>query len=469
MNELLQNNVLRAPSSDAKAMADRQDELRNPNQANLFGTDGIRARVGSFPLRPEDVTKLGRAIGIWATRTYGTTPKLMIGHDTRESAPLLLDAFSAGLLQSPCTLINVGTLPTPAIIKLTTLDKSVDGAIIITASHNPYQDNGIKIIDRVSGKISQMDEEAITQLFYEELNLNLPQNGILQQLTNAEQSYLETLTQYFPANFLEGKTIVLDCAHGATSILAPRVFSVLGATVHVINNAPNGRNINHECGAVHPEQVSTAVKTHTADIGFAFDGDGDRVVAVNKNGIIKDGDDLIALLSKHPNYAHESALCCTIMSNAGLAEFARINGKELIRTPVGDKHVSAALKKNKLLLGGEQSGHILLADFLSSGDGIFAALRICEVALGLDNWTLESFAHVAQIMINLPVQEKRDLGQPDIAAIIAAHTQQVGNGTLIVRYSGTENLLRVMIQHKDESHAKMVGESLVQDLKQILK
>lgn len=455
MNELLQN--------------ERIDQQNLSRQTNLFGTDGIRARVGTFPLTQDDVTKLGRAVGIWATHTYGAAPKLLIGHDTRESAGELLAAFSAGLLQSSCTLMNVGTLPTPAIIKLATLDESVDGAVIITASHNPYHDNGIKIIDRVMGKLSTADEEAITQLFYEELNLNAPTVGSLQQLIGAEHTYLAVLATYFPANFLAGKTIVLDCAHGATSIVAPAAFNNFGATVKVLNNAPDGRNINHACGAVHPEQVAAQVKEHNADIGFAFDGDGDRVVAVSKDGIIKDGDDILALLSQHPVYAHEAAICCTIMSNAGLAEFATSHGKELIRTPVGDKHVSAALKKNKLLLGGEQSGHILLADFLSSGDGIFAALRLCEVALHTQNWQLESFEHVAQLMINIPVQEKRDLVQPDIAAIIAAHTHQLDNGTLIVRYSGTENLLRVMIQHKDANHAKMVGESLVQDLKQVLK
>lgn len=443
-------------------------EINYEKKPNLFGTDGIRARVGTFPLTAPAITKLGHALGIWALNKYGAHPCMFIGHDTRESAAMIIDSLSTGLLQCPISLTNLGMLPTPAIMKLAVLDTSIDAAIIITASHNAYHDNGIKIVDGRSGKLSKDDEEKITELFYQELPLSNDPCGTMHQRDGAENDYLQAIASYFPANFLAGLKIVLDCAHGATSQVAPALFAHFGATVHVLNNEPDGRNINHHCGAVHPEQVAQAVKQEGADLGFAFDGDGDRVVAIGKNGIIKDGDDILALLLEHPAYAQEAIIVCTIMSNAGLAEFITKKNKALIRTPVGDKHVSAELKNKHLLMGGEQSGHILLADFLSSGDGIFAALRVCEVVQLTKNWNLDSFEHVAQIMINLPVTHKQDLNGPVLREIITAHQAELPNGTLIVRYSGTENLLRVMAQDKDGAHAQAVGTRLVEALKNIL-
>lgn len=435
---------------------------------NLFGTDGIRARVGTSPLTEHEIIKLGHAIATWALQTYGENPKILIGHDTRESAEFMINALSAGLLQNPISLANLGMLPTPAIMKLAVLDTSIDAAIILTASHNAYHDNGIKIIDRATGKLSKKDEERITELFYQELPLYAAPCRIIEHRHGAEKDYLLALTSYFPVNFLAGTSIVLDCAHGATSIVAPALFTHFGASVHILNNKPDGRNINHQCGAVHPEQVAQAVIREGADLGFAFDGDGDRVVAIAKNGLIKDGDDILALLLEHPAYAQEPIIVSTIMSNAGLAEFVSKKNKALIRTPVGDKYVSAELKNKSLLLGGEQSGHILLTDFLNSGDGIFAALRICEVVLLSKNWNLDTFEHIAQIMINVPVTHKRDLEDPVLKEIITTHAASLPNGTLLVRYSGTENVLRIMIQNKDHAHAQAIGARLVEALKNIL-
>lgn len=440
----------------------------NQQSTNLFGTDGIRARVGTFPCTENDLIKLGRAIGIWAVQKYGTQPRFLLGHDTRESASFMINALNAGLLQSPIALSNLGVLPTPAIIKTALLDTSIDGAIIITASHNPYHDNGIKLIDRRTGKLTVRDEEMISHLFYKELPKDSDFPGKMYKTRNAQEVYMQAIAPYFKPNFLLGKNIVLDCAHGAASTIAPEVFTEFGATVHLLHNQPNGTNINHECGATHPQSLKNALVALRADIGFAFDGDGDRVIAVNKSGAIKDGDDILALLLEHPAYTQEPALVCTIMSNAGLEEFVTQKNKSLIRTPVGDKHVSAELKNRTLLIGGEQSGHILLADFLNSADGIFAALRICEVAQLNNNWDLQTFDHMAQIMINVPVEFKRDLQDPMLQEIINAHKIQLMNGTLVVRYSGTENLLRIMVQHKDHAHAEKIGTGLAQKLKQAL-
>jgi phosphoglucosamine mutase len=459
---------MNSPIRLAPEVAQNTGSITRQQPANLFGTDGIRARMGTFPCTEPDLVKLGRAIGIWALQKYGAQPRLLLGHDTRESAPFMINALNAGLLQSPISLSNLGVLPTPAIIKIALLDTSIDGAIIITASHNPYHDNGIKLIDRRAGKLSLRDEETISELFYKEATSPCDIRGKMYHVTRAQDTYKNAFAEYFTPNFLHGKKIVLDCANGATSAVAPELFTHFGATVLPLYNQPNGHNINHECGATHPEAIQNAVISAQADIGFAFDGDGDRVVAVGKNGIIKDGDDILALLLDHPTYGQEPTLVCTIMSNAGLEEFVTQKNKSIIRTPVGDKHISAELKNKNLLLGGEQSGHILLADFLNGGDGIFAALRICEVAELRNNWNLNSFEHMAQIMTNLAVEHKRDLQDPVLQEIINSHKTQLLGGTLIIRYSGTENLLRVMIQHKDQSHAEKVSAQLVTQLKQAL-
>lgn len=459
---------MNSPSRLAPHATQNITTVSSPHIANLFGTDGIRARVGTFPFTDHDLIKLGRAIGIWATEKYGNNPRLLIGHDTRESTSFMINALTIGLLESPVSLFNTGILPTPAIIKLATLDPNIDSAIIITASHNPYHDNGIKLVDKHAGKLSTSDEEMISELFYKNSEIAHEIQGKIHALSDAQESYTKALLSYFAPQFLSGKKIILDCAHGATSEVAPIIFQSLGATVHAISNQPNGRNINDQCGATHPGLLARIVIEENADIGFAFDGDGDRVVAVNKQGAIKDGDDILALLLDHPIYALQPTLVCTIMSNAGLDEFVKNKQKNIIRTPVGDKHVSAELKSKNLLIGGEQSGHILLADFLNSGDGIFAALRICEVAAASHNWDLVSFDHMAQIMINVPVEYKRDLKDPELQEIIAAAKAQLGEGALVIRYSGTENILRIMIQHKDPQHATHVSMLLVEKMKNAL-
>lgn len=468
-NNLNHKNVPRAPSADAKALADMRDEriTEQIQMQNLFGTDGIRARVGVFPLTEYDLVKLGNAIGIWAVKKYGAAPHFLMGHDTRESAQFMIDALSAGLLQHPINLSHAGVLPTPAIIKLAQMDETFDGAIIITASHNPYQDNGLKIVDAHNGKLSLEDEQAITTLFYSQKTQSTLL-GSTCTLKDSNSNYLNALASYFQPQFLRGKKIVLDCANGATSAIAPALFEQLGAEVIALNIQPNGCNINENCGATHPEIAQHAVITHQADIGFAFDGDGDRVVAISKEGMIKDGDDILALLLNHPVYAEVTGLVCTIMSNGGLDIYTQSKQKTLVRTPVGDKYVSAELKNSNLLIGGEQSGHILLADFLLSSDALFAALRICETALLNNNWGLNSFDRFAQVLINMAVSEKRDLQAPDLQAIISNSKASLGSGTLVIRYSGTENLLRIMVQHQNQAFAQSVAEQLVKNLEPVL-
>lgn len=445
-------------------------ELSTPiEQTNLFGTDGIRAQVGTFPCTQQDLAQLGYAIGSWAIEKFGTGACILIGHDTRESAHFMIQSLSEGLFQHPIALCNAGVLPTPGVIKIAQSDPSIDAALIITASHNPYQDNGIKIIDKKNGKLSLQDEQRISQLFYQQRIRPCPPRAKLYRYARAQESYVALVKSYFRSDTLAGMKIVVDCAHGATSAIAEPLFTQLGATVVVLNNKPDGRNINHACGALHIEELQRVVMQEKADLGFAFDGDGDRIIVVNKDGMVKDGDDILALLIDHPAYTSSPALVCTVMSNGGLEIFARSKNKAIIRTTVGDKYVSAKLQENKLLLGGEQSGHILLADFLLSSDGLFAALRISEVVKITGNWELRTFDHIAQVLINVPVINKRDLQEPDLAAIIKEKENQLENkGIVLVRYSGTENILRIMVQHSDRSLAERIGSELAKKLKETI-
>lgn len=435
---------------------------------SLFGTDGIRNRVGTHPFTHTDLPRLGAAIGQWALKTINHAPRMLLAHDTRISCSWVASALESGLLKYPITLLNAYTLPTPAVCLLTHIHDDIDIGIIISASHNPHHDNGIKIISK-NGKLSAEDELMITDLFYADAKDHTYDSfGTRELYHDATQQYIKHVVSHFPTNFLHGKTIVLDCAHGATSYSAQHLFEILGATTILINNAPNGTNINDACGALHPQRVAQAVLEHHADAGFAFDGDGDRVVAVSKDGAIKDGDTILALLLDHPRYKNTPAIVGTSMSNHGFARFLEQQGKTLLRTNVGDKYVAQALEEHNLLLGGEQSGHIILRDYLNTGDGMFTALRLLETLCLTNNWTMDTFKPYPQILINVPVQEKKDLTQPPFSTIIQDHEKQLHGGRCVVRYSGTENLLRVMIEDDTLEHATSLGNTLSNQLSQAL-
>jgi phosphoglucosamine mutase len=287
-------------------------------------------------------------------------------------------------------------------------------------------------------------------------------------LHNGSDNYIRHLRTFFNPLFLQGRKIVLDCANGATFELAPRIFTEFGATIIALHNKPNGTNINAHCGTLHPNDVQKAVMEHHADIGFAFDGDGDRVVAINHRGEIKNGDDILALLLDHPLYTTTSTVVGTIMSNHGLATFLSLRDIALERTPVGDRYIADYLVKNSLLIGGEQSGHIILRDYLDMGDGIFTALRILEVLIAHNNWEMSSFEKYPQLLINLPVAIKKELTSPSIAAIIAMGNNHLHQGRLVVRYSGTENVLRIMIEDSELTHAQHIGTVVSQALQKEL-
>lgn len=443
---------------------------------NLFGTDGIRNRVGETPFTHEDLPRLGSAIARWASfdtnLVHGDSsirPRILIAHDTRISCSWVSTALESGLLRYPVTLRDAHTLPTPAVCLLAHIQDDIDYGIIISASHNPYHDNGIKII-RKNGKISAQDELLISQFFYDTTPTTIDYENLGSRLPyhNASELYIDHVLQQFPVNFLAGKKIALDCAHGATYDVAQQIFEKLGATTHVIHDAPNGININEACGALHPERVAQAVLEHAADAGFAFDGDGDRVVAIGSDGAIHNGDTILALLLEHPRYRDTPQVVGTSMSNHGFAHFLAQRGKQLLRTNVGDKYVAQALETHNLLLGGEQSGHIIVRDYLNTGDGIFTALRLLETLCISQNWQMKTFSPYPQVLINVPVREKKDLSHPPLSNIIHEYETQLHAGRCVIRYSGTENLLRIMIEDDTLEHATNIGTALSHQLSQVL-
>jgi phosphoglucosamine mutase len=434
----------------------------------IFGTDGIRAYVGTPPLTAANLPLLGNALGSWIRMTYGKKARICIARDTRASSDWIISALCSGLLLYPITIQIIGVLPTPTLSRFLQSSGQFDAGIMISASHNPYHDNGIKIIDHNAHKLSKQAEQYITHAYYTHRLLTTHSYGTLEYYAEASQNYIQDIVSYFSSSFLKGITIVLDCAHGATYQVAPSIFTTLGAQVITIHAAPNGTNINKNCGSLYLQELQKAVLKHRATIGFAFDGDGDRVMAVNQHGIIKNGDDMLALLSNHPMYKHQKTIVGTIMSNLGLNHYLHTAAKQLVRTKVGDKHVADYILKHSLLLGGEQSGHIIMEDYLPTGDGIFTALRLCEVIIATNNWDLKTFDHYPQTIINMPVHLKKDLTDPEIAAIIKDYEAQLASGRLIVRYSGTENVLRIMIEDQSKTFINKIGKKLAHSLQKYL-
>lgn len=442
---------------------------------SIFGTDGIRARVGTSFLTQENLFILGRAIALWAQKKYHKEqPHVLITHDTRASYSWIKSCLKAGLLSYPITLYDAHILPTPAALVLMQEYQFLtmfDCAIIISASHNPYYDNGIKLMSH-TGKLSAEDETEISKLYNEyhdhsQIDYRALGRSII--FDSADKLYCAKIAAHFKPNFLKGLKIVLDCAHGATYRTAPTIFKLLGAQVIAIHNKPTGYNINEQCGALQPAELQRAVLAHEADAGFAFDGDGDRITAVSRTGEIKDGDEILALLSEHPAYAATSAIVGTVVTNMGLENHLKKQKRSLIRTDVGDKHIIAQLNKKKLILGGEQSGHIILHDLLQTGDGVLAALRLLESISKNDNLDMKTFSRYPQELINVPAPYKLPLNDKPCAELIANAEAQLKNGRVLVRYSGTEPLLRVMVEAEKQADAKKIAQQLAHEFEEMLK
>ncbi len=435
---------------------------------SLFGTDGIRGRVGTSPLTALDMLQLGKAIGTWITQKHPAA-RIILAHDTRHSAALLKSALKTGLLQYPLALFDAQVLPTPALF-YHTINGPYDIGIMLTASHNTYRDNGIKIFTKQTGKLSSEDEALLTTLFYQQLpEPSYEDLGTETLVHDAMESYLETMYNNFPNHpFLQGIKLVIDAAHGAYASHICPFLERFGAEVIPLSVSPNGKNINDQCGSLHPQQLQQAVLAHQAHAGFAFDGDGDRLVAVTKEGICKDGDELLSFILKDHLYADTPCVVGTIMSNQGLENELTALNIPFYRTPVGDKLVVQKMKETGALLGGEPSGHIILPDWSDTSDGLFTLLQLTYTALSLNDWTFPSFTKLPQALINVRVAAKKDLSHSPYSTLIATQETRLTEGRLVVRYSGTEPLLRIMVEASTYEKAFDIGTLLSQQLTQAL-
>ncbi|MBU4269929.1 phosphoglucosamine mutase [Candidatus Dependentiae bacterium] len=443
------------------------------NKTIKFGTDGIRGNASSFPFDTQSLITLGYSIAQWSIKKYKkSNPKILIGHDTRESCAGIKKDLETGLLNFDLEILDAQIMPTPAICKIINTDKSFDFGIIISASHNKYQDNGIKLVDAKKGKLSLIDEKIIETNFKNNFNNikieNLNKSGSIKLFDNSIEKYIEILENNFSKKLLINKKIVLDCANGATYKIAPIIFQSLGAQIIAINTVPNGKNINENCGSLHIEQLTKNVVENKYDFGFAFDGDGDRVIAVDKNGEKIDGDQIIAILTNHKKAKNLKTIVGTSMTNLGLYLHLQKRDINLIRTDVGDKYIAKELRAKKLFLGGESSGHIIMTDYLNVGDGIFTALRTIETIIDNNILNPKQFNYAPQTLINMPVKEKKDLNIDPIPQIIEKYKNILKTGRILIRYSGTENILRIMTEGEDEIITKNIAQNIAQELDNIL-
>lgn len=442
------------------------------NEKLFFGTDGIRGNANQFPFTQKALLKLGRTFARWAQKTGGkNNPAVLIAHDTRSSASRIFKSLCSGLTQEGVRTFYGGVLSTPALqIALQHIEEASWG-IMISASHNPASDNGIKLFHK-NRKFTSDEEEEIVSIFEKLPNSPRLNNDIgceykdFQQLSTS--LYLATLEKQISSFSLSTKKIVIDCAHGATFQLAQHALEKVGGTLILCNATPTGDNINDQCGSLYPSFLQKKVIEEKADIGFAFDGDGDRIIAVNAKGEIKEGDDLLALLLSHPSFQELDTVVGTVMTNYGFEKFLGQRSKNLVRTPVGDKYIAAKLVENDLLLGGENSGHIIIKPYLLGGDSLFVALKILETIALTNNWEMQTFEKYPQCLINIPIQHKDKLENQRYAAVIRHYEKQLIEGRLLVRFSGTENVLRIMSEDTDEARALSVGHALAEELQKLL-
>lgn len=424
----------------------------------LFGTDGIRGHAGEFPLDEKTVRTIGASLTRQFREKLGRDPQFVTGRDTRESGESIEAAFHAGAVAAGAKCLSAGVITTPGVAYLTShFDR--DAGVVISASHNPYQDNGIKVFSPSGRKIDEAAEREIERDVY--AGLIVEGRDLTADDSKAagfRHAYIDHLIRIArPVN--PAFKIVADCANGAASEIAPAVLSSLGAEVFTINNAPDGRNINADCGSLHLEKLQAEVVRRSADFGVAFDGDADRALFVDEAGKIVDGDATLWILARylkeHGKLAN-STIVATVMSNIGLELALESTGVRLVRASVGDKYVLEELLKTGSEIGGEQSGHIIYPDNSLVGDGIATTLlllrAVTEKSLPLSAMT-NGFDRYPQILVNTKVREKRPFAEvPAIAAAAAEIENDLdGKGRLLLRYSGTENLARVMIEGKDQS------------------
>ncbi len=439
------------------------------SERKYFGTDGIRGMVGKAPITPDFVMKLGWAAGRILAKN-GNGP-VIIGKDTRISGYMFESALEAGLSAAGVDIRLLGPMPTPGIAFLTRNTRAQAG-IVISASHNPFHDNGIKFFSDEGKKLPDEIEIAIEQELENPLQVVEPDKlGKAVRMLDAPRRYIEFCkTRINPQLDLSGLKLVVDCANGASYHIAPQVFEELGAHVFALNVKPDGFNINHACGATSPKQLQQMMVELNADVGVALDGDGDRLIMVDSQGELVDGDDILFILAGHNRNALNGAVVGTLMSNFALENAINEMGLEFIRARVGDRYIMEILEEKNLVLGGETSGHVINLDKSPSGDGIITALQVLEVmkqtGKNLDDLH-SNLKKYPQIMVNVGIEKRVDvLTLPGVKSAMEQAEQELnGCGRVLIRSSGTEPLIRVMVEGEDYNKVEKLANSLAKEIK----
>jgi phosphoglucosamine mutase len=441
----------------------------------LFGTDGVRGVANIHPMTTEIAMQLGRAMA-FVCKDADKRHRIVIGKDTRLSGYMIENALAAGICSMGVDVLLVGPLPTPGIAFITASMRA-DAGVVISASHNPYQDNGIKFFSRDGFKLPDQIELKIEELIFsnriDSLRPTAGEVGKAFRIDDACGRYIVFLKNTFPRELdLKGLKIVLDCAHGAAYKAAPAVLEELGADVVRLGVSPNGTNINDGCGSMHPEVIAAAVREQGADLGIALDGDADRVIFVDEHGNEVDGDHIMAIcgidLLRQDKLANNT-LVATVMSNMGLEVAMRRAGGKVVRTAVGDRYVVEEMLRHGYRVGGEQSGHMIFLDHNTTGDGMISALQVLAI-LQRSGKSLSELAQVMtalpQVLLNVRIKKRQDLAEvPEVSRVISGIEAALGsNGRVLIRYSGTEPLLRVMLEGQEQTQIEALANEIVDSI-----
>ena len=445
----------------------------------LFGTDGIRGVANIFPMTPEMVLSIGKATAhVFKEKCGKEKPKFVIGKDTRLSGYMIENALASGIVSVGADVLLVGPMPTPAIAYLTK-SLNADAGIVLSASHNPAEDNGIKIFSENGHKLSDNVEDEIEKYVLsgkiktEHIKGDLI--GKAHRVDDAKERYIEFAKASVESMSMKGLRVILDCANGAAYNTAPHILSELGAEVVVLNDRPDGLNINLDCGALHPEKMMEVVKEENAHIGIALDGDADRVIVCDEKGRSVDGDHIIAICAinmKEKGALRKNSVVVTIMANKGFDIAMAKERIKVVKTKVGDRYVVDEMRKKGYVLGGEQSGHIIFSNYTTTGDGMISALQLLRIMKERReklSKLAECMTSLPQVLVNVDVKEKKDISKLKVNKNIKDAESKLGEkGRVLVRYSGTQNLCRIMIEGENKREIQKIADDIAKTMKKEL-